>query len=234
MLEGARVAGDRLALSYLERASSRLRLSDLDGGDLREVELPTLGSLFGTGAEWDGHELFFGFSSYTVPPSVYRVDLAHRRADAVAAGRGGRGSRPVRGPPGVGAVEGRHAGEHVPGASAGTRARRREPGVSHRLRRLQHQHDAGVLPLDAAVAGAGRRRRHSQHPGRRRVRRGVAPGRNAGPEAEQLRRFHRGGRVADPRAVHQAGAAGGGGRIERRPAHGCGAHPAARSCFARS
>ncbi|HLE42929.1 MAG TPA: prolyl oligopeptidase family serine peptidase [Methylomirabilota bacterium] len=76
VLEGVRVVGDRLALSYLERASSRLRLADLDGGLRREVELPTLGSLFGLGGEWDGRELFFGFSSYTVPPTVYRIDLA--------------------------------------------------------------------------------------------------------------------------------------------------------------
>ncbi|HEX3275503.1 MAG TPA: prolyl oligopeptidase family serine peptidase [Gemmatimonadales bacterium] len=81
VLEGARVAGDRLALSYLERASSRLRLADLDGGLRREVELPTLGSVFGLGAEWDGHELFFGFSSYTVPPSVYRIDLTTDRQE---------------------------------------------------------------------------------------------------------------------------------------------------------
>jgi len=76
VLEGARVVGDRLVLSYLERASSRLRLAGLDGGVRHEVPLPTLGSLFGLGAESDGHELFFGFSSYTVPPSVYRLDLA--------------------------------------------------------------------------------------------------------------------------------------------------------------
>jgi prolyl oligopeptidase len=75
VLDGAKVVGDRLVLSYLERASSRLRLADLDGGLRREVTLPTLGSLFGLGAEWDGHELFFGFSSYTVPPSVYRLDV---------------------------------------------------------------------------------------------------------------------------------------------------------------
>ncbi len=75
VLDAMRVAGSRLALSYLERASSRLRLADLDGGAPREVPLPTLGSLFGTGAEWDGRELFFGFSSYAVPPSVYRMDL---------------------------------------------------------------------------------------------------------------------------------------------------------------
>ncbi len=75
VLEGASVLGDRLALSYLERASSRLRLADLDGGLRREVPLPALGSLFGLGAEWDGRELFYGFSSYTVPPTVYRLDV---------------------------------------------------------------------------------------------------------------------------------------------------------------
>jgi prolyl oligopeptidase len=75
VLEGVRVTADRLALSYLERASSRLRLTDHEGRNGREVPLPTLGSLFGAGAEWDGRELFYGFSSYTVPPRVYRIDL---------------------------------------------------------------------------------------------------------------------------------------------------------------
>ena len=75
VLEGVRVTADRLALSYLERASSRLRLTDHEGRNGREVLLPTLGSLFGAGAEWDGGELFYGFSSYTVPPGVYRIDL---------------------------------------------------------------------------------------------------------------------------------------------------------------
>ncbi len=75
VLEGVTIAGDRLALAYLERASSRLRLTDLQGVPIQEVPLPTLGSLFGIGAEWNGNELFYGFSSYTLPPSVYRIDL---------------------------------------------------------------------------------------------------------------------------------------------------------------
>jgi prolyl oligopeptidase len=75
VLETVAIAKDQLALGYLERASSRLRLTDHDGGSLQEVVLPTLGSLFGVGAEWDGDELFYGFSSYTLPPSVYRIDL---------------------------------------------------------------------------------------------------------------------------------------------------------------
>jgi prolyl oligopeptidase len=81
VLEGVRISARHLALSYLERASSRLRLADHGGGGLREVALPTIGSLFGAGTEWDGNELFYGFSSYTVPPGVHRVDLETGAAD---------------------------------------------------------------------------------------------------------------------------------------------------------
>jgi prolyl oligopeptidase len=75
VLEGVTVAARRLALDYLKCASSRLHLTDHEGRPVREITLPGLGSLFGLGAEWDGEELFYGFSSYTVPPSVYRIDL---------------------------------------------------------------------------------------------------------------------------------------------------------------
>ena len=80
VLESVAVAGNRLALGYLEQASSRLRLTDLDGRLDQDVPLPTLGSLFGFGAEWDGQELFYGFSSYSLPPSVFHIDLAAGRS----------------------------------------------------------------------------------------------------------------------------------------------------------
>jgi prolyl oligopeptidase len=76
VLESITIAADRLALSYLEGASSRLELTDLDGTLIDRVVLPGLGSLFGVSAEWNGREVFYGFSSYTIPPSVYRIDLA--------------------------------------------------------------------------------------------------------------------------------------------------------------
>ncbi len=75
VLDGIMVTRDTLALSYLESASSRLRLAGLEGEHPRELALPAIGSLFGWGAEPDGDELFYGFSSYTVPPSIYRIDL---------------------------------------------------------------------------------------------------------------------------------------------------------------
>ena len=76
VLEGVSVTRAHLALNYLERASSRLVITGLDGSSPRDIPLPAIGSVYGIGSEPDGGELFYGFSSYGVPPSVFRLDLA--------------------------------------------------------------------------------------------------------------------------------------------------------------
>ncbi len=40
-----------------------------------DIELPTIGSVFGSGGKWNRKEIFFGFQSFTVPPSIYRFTL---------------------------------------------------------------------------------------------------------------------------------------------------------------
>jgi prolyl oligopeptidase len=75
VLEGVAVVGDRILAQRLREASSRLVVHDLEGRTLRSLELPTIGSVAGITGEWQGREAFFGFSSYTVPPAVYRVAL---------------------------------------------------------------------------------------------------------------------------------------------------------------
>jgi prolyl oligopeptidase len=76
VLEHVAVTREHLALGYLERATSRLVLTRLDGSSARDVPLPAIGSVYGTGSEPDGDELFYGFSSWSVPPSVLRIDLS--------------------------------------------------------------------------------------------------------------------------------------------------------------
>jgi prolyl oligopeptidase len=74
VLEGVAAVGDVLVAEYMHQASSRLRLFDRLGKPLGEVPLPELGTLAGVGAEWDGHEVLFGFQSYTMPQSIYRLE----------------------------------------------------------------------------------------------------------------------------------------------------------------
>jgi len=81
VLQGAGVAGGKLLTPYEKNASSQLKLFELDGKPVGDVELPSIGSLAGIGNRWDRKEVFFGFQSFTVPPTVYRVNLPSRRPE---------------------------------------------------------------------------------------------------------------------------------------------------------
>jgi prolyl oligopeptidase len=75
VLEGAAIIGDWIVAVWLRDASSRVTLHGLDGSLLHDVALPVIGSVAGLTGEWDGREAFLGFTSYAVPPTVYRLAL---------------------------------------------------------------------------------------------------------------------------------------------------------------
>jgi prolyl oligopeptidase len=81
VLEAVAAVSDFLAAQYSHKAASRAVLFDRDGKLIQEIKLPTLGTLAGMGAEWDGKELLYGFQSFTVPPSIYRLDLGTLQTD---------------------------------------------------------------------------------------------------------------------------------------------------------
>ena len=75
VLQNAGVTGGKLLAQYEHNATSELKLFGLDGKKLADIQLPALGDVFSTSGRYDRNEIFFGFQSFTVPPSVYRVDL---------------------------------------------------------------------------------------------------------------------------------------------------------------
>jgi prolyl oligopeptidase len=75
VLQGVAVYGGKLYAQYEQNASSQLKLFDLDGKKLHDIDLPAIGTVFGSGGRWNRDEMFFGFQSFTVPPSIYRYDL---------------------------------------------------------------------------------------------------------------------------------------------------------------
>ncbi len=64
-----------LFVLYERNVTSQIKVFDTEGRFVANVVIPGLGSVTGFGGEWDSHEMFFGFQSFTVPPSVYRIDL---------------------------------------------------------------------------------------------------------------------------------------------------------------
>jgi prolyl oligopeptidase len=77
VLQGVSVTGGKLLAQYEHNATSELKLFGLEGKKFADIPLPALGSVFAASGRYDRNEIFFGFQSFTVPSSIYRVDLSH-------------------------------------------------------------------------------------------------------------------------------------------------------------
>ncbi len=75
VLNNADVINRQLILTYSQDASDHAYLYGLDGRQIREVKLPSVGSVGFTGDEHEP-ECFYTFTSFTVPGTIYRYDLA--------------------------------------------------------------------------------------------------------------------------------------------------------------
>ncbi|MBV9489241.1 MAG: S9 family peptidase [Verrucomicrobia bacterium] len=80
-LERALIAGGKLVMVYLVDAKNQLRIARLDGKPEGEIALPTLGSVRSLAGSADRAELFYTFTSFLYPVTVYRYDLATRQND---------------------------------------------------------------------------------------------------------------------------------------------------------
>lgn len=66
---------DRMIAVYDRDASLHAGVYDLDGRKLYDVELPTFGTV-GFSADKDSEDVFYLFSSFAYPTSIYKLDLA--------------------------------------------------------------------------------------------------------------------------------------------------------------
>ena len=71
VLENAQFAADKLVLSYSKDASTHLYVYSLDGKELNEIKLPTVGRASFSG-ERGQKECFYSFASFTVPGTIYQ------------------------------------------------------------------------------------------------------------------------------------------------------------------
>jgi len=79
VLKNVLVVHGNLLGFYEKNATSLLKIFGNDGHLLSDVKLPGLGSITAVGGKWDSEEAFFGFQSFTVPPSIYTLDPAENK-----------------------------------------------------------------------------------------------------------------------------------------------------------
>jgi prolyl oligopeptidase len=76
VLDEFSVVGGRLALLYLRRASSELRVVSLEGRPVRTIELPNLGTASVLHGNPEDDIAYYSFSSPIDPPSIFRTSLS--------------------------------------------------------------------------------------------------------------------------------------------------------------
>ncbi|GAB4037870.1 prolyl oligopeptidase family serine peptidase [Spirosoma gilvum] len=73
-------AGGKLFVEYSKDVVSKIDVYDYTGKWESEVKLPALGSAGGFGGEKDDKFVFYTFTSFTFPPTIYRYDIATRKS----------------------------------------------------------------------------------------------------------------------------------------------------------
>ncbi|MBW4476967.1 MAG: prolyl oligopeptidase family protein [Tolypothrix brevis GSE-NOS-MK-07-07A] len=74
-LESVGILNNQFVADYLKDAHSQVKIFDLNGSFVREVELPGLGSVGGFNGKRHDTETFYSFTSFTTPPTIYRYDI---------------------------------------------------------------------------------------------------------------------------------------------------------------
>ena len=60
---------------YMVDAISKVKQFDLEGNLIREVELPGIGTVSGFGTKMEEDELYYSFTNYKTPSSIYQYDM---------------------------------------------------------------------------------------------------------------------------------------------------------------
>ena len=83
-IDDVNLIGEQILVTYMIDVLARVKVFDLHGKELREVELPGVGSIWGFGGRRDAKETFYYFSGYTTPGSVYRYNLENDESSVFA------------------------------------------------------------------------------------------------------------------------------------------------------
>jgi prolyl oligopeptidase len=73
-LEDVNVVDNLLLLGYLKDAKTEVRVHDLQGKFLRNVDFPGIGTAAGFGGKRKDKETFYSFTSFISPTTIYRYD----------------------------------------------------------------------------------------------------------------------------------------------------------------
>ncbi|MBD1928021.1 S9 family peptidase [Trichocoleus sp. FACHB-90] len=75
VLESVGLLNNQFVVDYLKDAHTQVKIFDLNGAFVREVELPGIGSAGGFSGKRYDTETFYSFTSFTTPATIYHYDM---------------------------------------------------------------------------------------------------------------------------------------------------------------
>ncbi|MEM9888787.1 MAG: prolyl oligopeptidase family serine peptidase [Bacteroidota bacterium] len=82
LLQSVSTGGGQLFANYLKDATDRYYRLNYDGSNKQEINLPGLGSAGGFGGKEEDQTLFYSFTSFTNPPTIFKYDVASGKSEA--------------------------------------------------------------------------------------------------------------------------------------------------------
>ncbi len=80
-LKGANTGGGKLFVDYLKDVSTQTFVYDMRGNLLNQVQYPAIGNGGGLGGDKKDGTLFYVFTSFTFPPTIYKYDVASGKSE---------------------------------------------------------------------------------------------------------------------------------------------------------
>ena len=81
VLRSVSFVGGKLIANYLKDANSHVTVHSLDGNKLYDLELPGVGSAYGFGGLKEETEVFYTYTSFTYPSTIFRYDVTNNKSE---------------------------------------------------------------------------------------------------------------------------------------------------------
>jgi prolyl oligopeptidase len=76
VIQAVTTAGGYIFVNSLEDVQSSVDVYDVEGNHVRKITFPAIGTVGGVSGRWAGNEAYVTFTSFHVPPTIYRYDVA--------------------------------------------------------------------------------------------------------------------------------------------------------------
>jgi len=78
-IDSVALSGGKIIVAYVKNATSEVKVFEPSGRLAGNLEFPALGSVTDVQSKWENADAFIGFTSFTIPRTIYKFDMGTRQ-----------------------------------------------------------------------------------------------------------------------------------------------------------